>query len=203
MSLVRKDVVETKLSGGEAISPRNVHHWELTLPLVPQTLEQARTLWGNLCELSKPDVKFIGYPPAFIPCPYAQTYWNGSAWTTGTSSGGAPFVNGANQTGTSLNINNLVPSTTIFNKGDYFAVNTDAFGYELKVVTADCVSDASGEATVEFTPALRDAALNISEVGMHKDLVATFFRLKNPQASYALNPNKITTITIEAVEAYD
>lgn len=60
------------------------------------------------------------------------------------------YVNGANQTGTSLITIAWSASTLILQEGDYFTVND-----ELKVVTAPCYSDGSGNATINFKPALR------------------------------------------------
>jgi hypothetical protein len=66
-----------------------------------------------------------------------------------------PFVNGAGQTGSSLNIISLIASTLIFKRGDYFTVND-----ELKLVTDDCWSNSSGLATVKFKPTLRASPVN-------------------------------------------
>lgn len=64
--------------------------------------------------------------------------------------GGTPLVAGASQTGSSLNTDGWTASTVVLRAGDFFSVNG-----ELKMVTADCVSDASGNATIQFAPILR------------------------------------------------
>ena len=64
---------------------------------------------------------------------------------------GAPLVNGANQTGTSLITDGWLNSKTVLKMGDYFTT-----GGELKMVTLnDVVSDGSGNATINFEPAIR------------------------------------------------
>lgn len=63
---------------------------------------------------------------------------------------GSIAVDGAGQTGTSLNLKDCPLSTVIFELGDYLTING-----ELKRITSQCTSDGAGLATVEFTPALR------------------------------------------------
>jgi hypothetical protein len=62
---------------------------------------------------------------------------------------GTPVVNGANQTGSSIITDGWTPNTVVLKVGDMFS-----FG-ELKRVTADVLSDGSGNATILFTPAIR------------------------------------------------
>ena len=68
--------------------------------------------------------------------------------------GGTPLVNGANQTGSSLVTDGWPASTGILKAGDYF--HFDVSGRrELKLATADVSSNASGQATISFKPAIR------------------------------------------------
>lgn len=59
-------------------------------------------------------------------------------------------VVGAGQTGTSLDVDGVTPSTTILQAGEWFQVRN-----ELKLATADCISDGTGAVTLTFKPALR------------------------------------------------
>jgi len=69
------------------------------------------------------------------------------------SAGGAPLVNGASQTGSTLITDGWPISTTgILLKGDYFSVNN-----ELKQITQNIDSDGSGNATLVFEPNLRNS----------------------------------------------
>ena len=65
---------------------------------------------------------------------------------------GTPLVNTASQTGSSLITDGWTASKTVLKAGDMFSVNS-----ELKMVTADCLSDGSGNATISFKPALRSS----------------------------------------------
>lgn len=63
---------------------------------------------------------------------------------------GTPIVATANQQGRLLTTRGWTPDVIVLKAGDWFEVNG-----ELKRVTADCVSDGVGNATVRFTPMLR------------------------------------------------
>ena len=197
--LVRQDVVESLMTGGEAVAPQGVALWHYTFPLVPQTYAEAQEWMGVLARLTKMGQRFIAGPPGFSPPEYVKKYWTGSAWTTGTSLLGQPLMDGINQSGETVQIKNLVAGETFLQRGDYISFENPLHG-EIKVVTADCESDGAGKATLEFTPPLRtpnsgEDVINIVEP-------VTLFRLKSPQFFYNLQPNRIVNMTIEAVESY-
>ena len=70
----------------------------------------------------------------------------------GDVSGSTLLVNGASQTGTSLTCDGGEASTLVLKAGDYIEVNN-----ELKMVTDDATSDASGDVTINFSPSLRSS----------------------------------------------
>ena len=70
----------------------------------------------------------------------------------GGVSGSTLLVNGASQTGNSLTCDGAEASTLVLKAGDYFEVNN-----ELKMVTDDATSDASGDVTINFSPSLRSS----------------------------------------------
>jgi hypothetical protein len=89
------------------------------------------------------------------------TMHNHGAQLQGTGAG-TPLVNGASQTGTQLVTDGWGTTQTVLKAGDFFGVNG-----ELKQCTADVTSDGSGNATINFEPALRaspanDAAIDVS-----------------------------------------
>jgi hypothetical protein len=88
--------------------------------------------------------------------------------------GGTPLVAGASQTGASLNTDGWPATTTVLRAGDFFSVNG-----ELKMVIADCVSDASGNATVEFAPILRSAPADNAALTLGSDYLAPTELLTN------------------------
>jgi hypothetical protein len=66
---------------------------------------------------------------------------------------GTPLVNGGSQTGSSLVIDGAPANVTGWLlTGDYFTVNS-----ELKMVTSPVNTDGSGNATINFKPALRSS----------------------------------------------
>lgn len=69
---------------------------------------------------------------------------------------GTPLVKGGGQTGSSLLIDGCTPNVTNWIRaGDQFQI-----GSELKIVTADANSNASGEVTINFRSALRFAVVD-------------------------------------------
>ena len=88
--------------------------------------------------------------------------------------GGTPLVAGANQTGTSIDIDGA--STGITNwirAGDMFSVNG-----ELKMCTDDANSDGSGNVTINFVPPLRRAPAD-NAVITTTDATGTFMLIDN------------------------
>jgi len=70
--------------------------------------------------------------------------------------GGSPVVDGGSQTGTSLDIRGGPTSTTGFMKaGDFFRFLST--NMELKQCVADVDTDGSGDATINFVPAIRNS----------------------------------------------
>lgn len=69
--------------------------------------------------------------------------------------GGTPLVNGASQTGNTMTIDGLPNTTTnVYRKGDYFQLGTGTAA-RLYMITQDISSNGSGQATLQFVPALR------------------------------------------------
>jgi len=89
--------------------------------------------------------------------------WDMSLETPAGIATGTPLVNGAAQTGSTLTTDGwTISQTGILKAGDYIGVNG-----ELKVITADANSNASGQATLTFEPPLRaspadNAAITVS-----------------------------------------
>ncbi len=74
--------------------------------------------------------------------------------------GGTPVVNGAGQTGSTLNVSGLPASTAnVWRAGDMIGV-----GGELKMVVQDVTSNASGQASVLIEPPLRASPANGSAI---------------------------------------
>ena len=68
---------------------------------------------------------------------------------------GVGFVNGSLQIGTTLNVDGFDINSTILKQGDLFQVEN-----QLYMVLVDVVTNASGEATICFEPAIRKSPAN-------------------------------------------
>jgi hypothetical protein len=154
---------------------------------------------GALCRLVKMGTVFPAIPPGFDPPEYVKKYRDGNTWTTGTSFNGQPLLDGANQTGSSIDVTNLVANETFLQRGDYMAL-IGPNHTELKIVTADSESDSTGHATVQFTPPIRVAPTSTDVINIVNP--GTLFRLSRPEFVYNLQPNRIVNMTIDAVESY-
>ncbi len=100
----------------------------------------------------------------------------------GTGGGNSATVNGAGQTGNSIDLDAADLSVTNWIRaGDYISLPVNG-ERELKMCTADADSDGSGLVTVEFEPALRDAATD-------GNLVRTAASSAKPKGIFLLENN--------------
>ena len=77
----------------------------------------------------------------------------------GSGSLGTPIVNGAGQTGTTLNANGFLPHSTSFDTMRFFSVSVGGRRY-LYASASSIVVDGSGNAAINVTPMLRASPLN-------------------------------------------
>lgn len=123
------------------------------------------------------------------------------SYTRRGGGGGSPLVNGASQTGGTLILDGATVDVTGWLKaGDYFRV-----GNELKMVTADCSSDGSGDVTVNFKPNLRASPANNAVVyintGTNLDtavVYGVFFLATDPE--WDNRPGIFSSFSLEAFE---
>lgn len=115
----------------------------------------------------------------------------------GAPSKGTPVVNGNSQTGNSLNTDGWLSSAKVLRQGDFFQI-----GYELKMVTEDIWSDSLGDATLKFTPPLRNSPVDNDPIVT--DDPKGLFRLKSDdQGQFDLSPGLEAEVSIQVVEAFD
>lgn len=189
--LVRQEVLETLQTGGEVVAPRGVALWRYTFPLVAQGYSTAQAWFGALAKLTRMGNVFDAMPPGFDAPQYVKDNYD-SGWTQGE-----PTITDLTQTGNSVTVDGLVPDVLFLERGDYIQFTTSE-GIELKVCTQDAQADNSGEAVVTFEPELRLSPLSVEVVEPKAR-----FRLASPDFSYQLQPNRITSITVDAIESYD
>lgn len=130
--------------------------WEGKLTIVPQNEANGRALTAWLAALRRPGAnagQFLFEGPA-RPVPL------GSA----ASTPGSPVVNGAGQTGESLNVSGLPTSATGYLlAGDWIQIGSGASS-RLLMCLEDVSSDGSGNATMTLWPGIRTAPGNGSAV---------------------------------------
>ncbi len=103
------------------------------------------------------------------------------------------LVNGAGQTGSSINLDGATNSVTNFFKaGDYMSFNN-----ELHMVTADASSNSSGQLAVSISPPIRKPTINDDAVQIFAPL-GVFMMTNTPR--WSTESTYISSITIEAVE---
>jgi hypothetical protein len=158
--------------------------WSASLTFANRTGRDARSLQGFLTGLQGTAGRFFltpaHYEPLGLPAgtPVVAVSQSVNAVTLETS-------------GWNANI------TDLFVSGDYFEING-----ELKKITADVDSDASGEATLEFAPPLRIAATSGQSIRYTDP--RCIMQLKNDdQAAWQVSGPVIYAVTIDAVEALD
>ncbi len=112
---------------------------------------------------------------------------------------GSPTVSGALQTGNSLVTAGWPASTTgLLLPGDYIGINN---GQELKLVTQQVDSDASGNATIIFEPPIRNSPGDGTAIVYNKP--TCIMRLSSDDASiWSVTPSGLHSLSVSCVEAF-
>jgi len=120
--------------------------------------------------------------------------------------GGTPLVDGASQTGFSLNVKAAsINVTNWIRKGDYFSVLVGT-EHELKMATTDANSDGTGLVVIDFVPKLRfspadDAAIFVEDGVLSKP--QGIFLLENAESTWQSRPgfpSKISAVSLAMTE---
>lgn len=174
-------VFESPLSRASQQQVRGGSRWMSEVTLAPMTMQQARPILSWL-----EDVQAHGH---FFTLGDVEA---GTALGVAT---GAPVLDGASQTGSTLNTRGWTASTAgILQAGDFIQI-----GDELKRVVSDVNSNASGEAEVNITPPLRGTFAD--GVGIQVSNTGALMRLvDNNQARYESGADGTVTIRLSAVE---
>ena len=141
-------------TGKRQVLASNRGWWECEITMPPIVGEANARQWLSFSALAAGSANDFRIPVS--PTEQASNWPNPSPELLLDFLGGAyyvgdtPSVNGANQTGRSLVTDGWVPSTTILYAGQYVTVND-----QLLQLTADITSNAAGQATIQFAPALR------------------------------------------------
>lgn len=103
-------------------------------------------------------------------------------------------VNGASQTGRSLITDGWPPSTTVLSGGQYVTINN-----QLLQLTSNVTSDASGNATINFAPAIRVSPAD-NAVIEYKNPYALMFFVDDP--GYSVEPGMVYSISLSLRESF-
>ncbi len=145
-----------------SLSAGTADRWSGTVktPLLTET--EVRTMMAFLIRVGKYGLFELGHPDYTGP-------------DSGASDG---TVNGASQTGTTLNCNFAETSQTVLLAGEWLQ-----FGDELKMCTADAVTDGSGDVAIAIRPAIRTSPADAAAVEINTP-VATLQLLTDPGTDY-------------------
>jgi hypothetical protein len=112
-------------------------------------------------------------------------------------------VNGADQLGTTLDVDGLDVSEDILSAGDFISFDVTSgqgnTNRQLIPVTSAVQSDTSGEATISLAYPIREAPANDAAVNIFTP--TAFFMLSEPRGGFqALDVKKSSEFMIDAVE---
>lgn len=108
---------------------------------------------------------------------------------------GTPLVNGAGQSGDSVNTDGWAPNVKVLSYGDYIQVGT-----ELKMVLSDTMSSAAGQATIEIGPMLRYSPADNSAVGVANPVGV--FMQSQQENGWDRKPAFANSFSLEFIEAF-
>lgn len=157
--------------------------WEVDISLPPMRRDEASAWLAWLAKLDGTLNTFnIGDPNNVVP--------QGEA-------GGTPLIAGANQTGSSLNVDGCSTSQTNWLKaGDYIQLGT-AGSAKLHIVTDNVDTNGSGQATINLWPAIRVAPSDNASV-IVSNTVGTF-RLSSDVSTWSFDNVKTYGIQFSGV----
>lgn len=167
-----------------------------------QTINFAYAVWMFSGTYSKADLVFAGKLRSFLaqlegkanlfrlPLPEYKAPSTGYA-------GAAGLVNGANQTGKSLVTDGWTASAALFKEGDYFNIND-----ELKIITADVSANGTGQATLNFEPAIRTSPADNLVLGVSNPTIL-LCSTTDEAASWDLTPPILYDFKLDAIEAIE
>lgn len=153
--------------------------WECSVTLPPIVGEAAVNPWRAFFGLARGAANDFQVPVNEI----AQS-----------SSTATPLVNGAGQTGRSLNTDGWPNSTAVLSAGQFVTI-----GNQLLQLTADVTSNGSGQATISFEPAIRVSPADNAAIE-YKNPYALMYFVDNP--GYSVEPGLVYSLTLNLRESF-
>lgn len=172
----------SELNGATQTSALPGDKWTATITFTNRQGAEARTIWAFITSLRGRSGRFW-FSPFDHPVP------EGAA-------GGLPMVKGSGQTGSELIIDGCTGNTTGWLlAGDYFQV-----GNELKLITEDIDTDASGNAVLKFVPPLRTSPADNAPI-ITSNPSCVMMLSDDQQARQQVQPGHIYALTMACEEA--
>ena len=153
--------------------------WECTLTLPPIVGESAVNSWRAFIGLAR------GVTNDF-QVPVNEIDQSGLTVTA--------RINGANQTGRSLNTDGWPNSTAILSAGQFVTI-----GNQLLQLTSNVTSNASGQATISFEPAIRVSPADDAIIE-YKNPYALMYFLEDP--GYSVEPGLVYSMSFNLRESF-
>lgn len=159
--------------------------WEADITLPPMDKDRARQWLGFLVALDGVKGTFLmGDPDGELPLGHA---------------GGTPLVKGADQTGSTLQIDGATANKSQWLRaGDYIQLGSGSTS-TLHMVQQDAASDASGNVTLEIFPGVRTAPADDAAVTVQG--CKGLFRLADPNTTFSIQSAAIYGINFSVMEA--
>lgn len=172
--------VQSELNRAIQTAEMDGARWVMTLTFGNREGRVAAALRGFLAAMNGRANRFYYTPPDL------------NNYGTATNGG---IVSGAGQSGITLSTSGwAINQPLLFAIGDYFEVNG-----ELKMITEDISSDASGNATLKFAPKLRASPANAEPIEV-EDPRAYMMLEGDGEAMWRVSSPIIYGLTISAVE---
>lgn len=176
------ETFESPISNTIQVLARTGARWYLTINYAPLKRADAQVVIAFLTKLRGRVNSLNGFDP-------------NATSPLGDVSGSTLLVNGASQTGNSLICDGAEASTLVLKAGDYFEVNN-----ELKMVTDDATSDASGDVTINFSPSLRSSPSDNSSITTTNPNCE--MKLVDDNVTWSQGVGDVYNISFSAVEVF-
>lgn len=185
-------------TGARQVLPSGRGWWECQVTLPPIVGESNVRAWLSFIGLTQGTVSDFQVPvtpgeqtnnwPSPVPTLFLS--FTGGAYSTG----GEPSVNGSGQTGRSLVTHGWHPSTTILYAGQYVTIND-----QLLQLTSDVTSNAAGQATISFAPAVRSSPADGAAIEFRNPYALMY---SVDDITYSIEPGMVYNISLNLREAF-
>lgn len=160
--------------------------WELTASWESLGTDDQRVLAAFLADLRGGAGRFTYSPAVWAP--------------RRATGGGTPLVNGGGQSGKQLATDGWASGVQVARAGDWLSFDDTSGRRRLHMVTADAMSDASGQATLSISPPIRRSPLN--DAALDVTTPSGVFRLPSDDApEMSIRPPMLGALTLTMVEA--